>query len=119
MNETVTFVITFFINLSKGPVSWLLIFLLIKIIYTLAPDQNVPSSATTKGAIFTTLGFVISTGVYSFYVNHIAHYDILYGGLSHFVVLMLWFYIIAYVIVIAIAINAEEALRLEKIGMIK
>ena len=109
MNETVTAVITFIINLSKGPVSWLLIFLLIKIIYTLAPDTDIPSRATTKGAIFTTLGFVIATGLYSFYVSHFAHYDILYGGLSHFVVLMLWFYIIAYVIVIAIAINAEEA----------
>ncbi len=119
LNETVTFTIVFFINLSKGPVSWLLIFLLIKIIYTLAPDTSIPSSATTKGAIFTTVGFVIATGVYSFYVSHFAHYDILYGGLAHFVVLMLWFYIIAYVIVIAIAINAEEAARLEKIGMIK
>ncbi len=108
MNETVTSIITFIINLSKGPVSWLLIFLLIKIIYTMAPDTDIPSRATTKGAIFTTLGFVIATRLYSFYVSHFAHYDILYGGLSHFVVLMLWFYIIAYVIVIAIAINAEE-----------
>ncbi len=108
MNDTVTKTITFIVNVSKGPISWLLIFFLIKIVYTMAPDKSIPSSTTTKGAIFTTLGFVTSTGIYSFYVNHVAHYDILYGGLSHFIVLMIWFYIIAYIITIGIAINSEE-----------
>jgi len=98
----------FIVNISKGPISWLLIFFLIKIVYTMAPDTFIPSRCTTKGSLFTTLGFVLSTGVYSFYVNHVAHYDILYGGLSHFVVLMIWFYILSYIIVIGVAINGEE-----------
>lgn len=119
MNETVTKTLAFVINISKGPISWLLIFFLIKIVYTMAPDSTIKSSSTTKGSLFTTLGFIIATGVYSFYVNNVAHYDILYGGLSHFVVLMIWFYIIAYVITIGIAINTEEVSNLEKKGTIK
>lgn len=108
MNQAVTNTIVFIINISKGPISWLLIFFLIKIIYTLAPDKRVPSSFTTKGSIFTTMGFVVVTYIYSFYVNKVAHYDILYGGLAHFVVLMIWFYLIAYIVTIGIAINAED-----------
>ena len=108
MNQAVTNTIVFIINISKGPISWLLIFFLIKIIYTLAPDKRVPSSFTTKGSIFTTMGFVVVTYIYSFYVNNVAHYDILYGGLAHFVVLMIWFYLIAYIVTIGIAINAED-----------
>ncbi len=119
MNRTVTFLIVFLIHLSKGPISWILMFCLIKIIYTFAPDTNIPSAATTKGSLFTTFGFIVSTGIYSFYVNHFAHYDVLYGGLSHFVVLMIWFYILSYIIAIGIAINADEVNRLEKKGMIK
>ena len=108
MNQAVTNTIVFIINVSKGPISWFLIFFLIKIIYTIAPDKRVSSSYTTKGSLFTTAGFVIVTFLYSFYVNKVAHYDLLYGGLSHFVVLMIWFYLIAYIVTIGIAINAEE-----------
>ena len=54
------------------------------------------------------MGFVVVTYIYSFYVNKVAHYDILYGGLAHFVVLMIWFYLIAYIVTIGIAINAED-----------
>ena len=104
----VTNLLTYIVNLSKGPISWFLIFLLVKIIYTLAPDDNVPSRCTTKGSLFTTLGLVLSTVIYSLYVNNVAHYDVLYGGLSHFVVLMFWFYIIAYIITIGIAINTDD-----------
>ncbi len=113
-NRTITNSLIFIVNISKGPISWLLIFFLIKIIYTMAPDKNLPSKFTTKGSLFTTFGFVISTGIYSFYVNNVAHYDILYGGLSHFIVLMIWFYIIAYIITIGIAINQEDILSWQK-----
>jgi len=109
MNEAVTKTIGFIINIAKGPISWLLIFFLVKLVYTLAPDKSIPSKYTTRGSLFTTLGFIISTGVYSFYVNNVAHYDILYGGLSHFVVLMIWFYILAYIITIGIAIIEGDA----------
>lgn len=115
MNEAVTNTIAFVINLSKGPISWLLIFFLIKIIYTLAPDERVASSYTTKGSLFTTIGLVVTTYIYSFYVNRVAHYDLLYGGLAHFVVLMIWFYLIAYMVTIGIAINAEELENRKKI----
>ncbi len=114
MNAAVTKTIIFVVNICKGPISWLLIFFLIKIIYTMAPDESIPSKFTTKGSLFTTLGFVISTGVYSFYVNNVAHYDLLYGGLAHFVVLMIWFYILAYIVTIGMAIISEEVASWKK-----
>ena len=80
----------------------------------MAPDKNIPSSCTTKGSIFTTFAFTIVTSGYSLYVTHIAHYDILYGGSSHFVILMIWLYLIAYIITIGIAINAEEFEKIKK-----
>ena len=107
-NDTLTNIFSFTIHLSKTPLSWLLIFFLIKVVYTMAPDDVVPSTCTTKGSLFTTFGLVISTSIYSAYVNNMAHYDVLYGGLSHFVVLMIWFYIISYILTIGIAINGDD-----------
>ena len=114
MNSNVTNFIIIFIKVGEGPVSWFLTFFLIKIIYSMAPDQYIPSAYTTKGALFTTIGFGIATLLYSFFVNHFAHYDILYGGLAHFVVLMIWLYLLANVVAIGLAINSEELERYQK-----
>lgn len=114
MDSNVTNFITIFIRVGEGPISWFLTFFLIKIIYSMAPDQYIPSSYTTKGAIFTTVGFGIVTWLYSFFVNNFAHYDILYGGLAHFVVLMIWLYLLAIIVTISLAINSEELERYQK-----
>lgn len=116
LNPNVTKTMVFTINLVKGPISWFIIFFLIKIIYTMAPDKEISSRTNTYGALFTTFGFILATMVYSFYISHFAHYANLYGGLAQFVVLMVWLYILAYIFVIGIAINSE---KLEKIGDIK
>ena len=114
MNSKVTNAIILVIMIGEGPVSWFLTFFLIKIIYSMAPDQYIPSSYTTKGALFTTIGFGLATWLYSFFVNNFAHYDILYGGLAHFVVLMIWLYLLANVVAISLAINCEELERYQK-----
>lgn len=116
LNASVTRVIVFSIQLMKGPVSWFIIFFLIKIIYTMAPDREISSHANNYGALFATFGFILATMIYSYYINHFAHYSTLYGGLAQFVILMVWLYILAYIFVIGIAINAQ---KLEKIGEIK
>ncbi len=116
LNEKVTQTIAFAIKLIRGPVSWFVSFFLIKIIYTMAPDREIPSSTNTYGALFATFGFVFVTMIYSFYINHFYHSSSLYGGLAQVVVLMVWLYMLAYIFVIGIAINAQQ---LEKIGEIK
>lgn len=108
MNETVTKSIESVIHFLEGPISWIIIFIMIKIIYTMAPDETIPSSNNNIGTLFTTIGLSLVTFIYSLYATKVAHYDILYGGLSHFVVLMIWLYLLAYIIIIGIAINAEE-----------
>ena len=63
LNDTLTNLLSFTIHLSKTPLSWLLIFFLIKVVYTMAPDDVVPSTCTTKGSLFTTFGLVISSSI--------------------------------------------------------
>ncbi len=116
LNPNVTKSLVFSINLVKGPISWFIIFFLIKIIYTMAPDKEILSKTNTYGSVFTTCGFILATMIYSFYVNHFAHYANVYGGLAQFVILMVWLYLLAYIFVIGLAINAQ---KLEKIGDIK
>ncbi len=107
--------ITLLISVLKGPISWFIIFLFIKIIFTMAPDKKIPSYEVNKGAVFTTVGFIIITYLYSLYTTSFARYDVFYGNLASIVVLMIWFYLLSYIFTIGLALNyREEIIILEK-----
>lgn len=91
----------------KWPIAIIVIALLIKVIYTIAPDKKIPSKYVNKGVLFTTIGWVLSTALYSYYANNLANYNLIYGSLSSIVVLMIWIYVMAYILVIGIAINTN------------
>lgn len=102
------------------PVSILVIFMIIKLIYLIAPDDKIGSKYVNKGALFTTISWVIVTTGYSFYINNIARFDKVYGNLTNIVVLLLWFYVLAYVFVIGLYINKISSEKgIEKTNTIK
>lgn len=92
----------------KWPFIIFVIFFNVKLIYTIAPDWKIMSKHTTRGAIFTTISWVIVIQIFSFWINHFANYDLFYGSLSSIVILMLMTYIISYILVIGIAINVKS-----------
>lgn len=91
----------------KWPVAFFIIFFVIKLIYTIAPDGKIPSKYVNKGAIFATLGWVMATAIYSYYVTHFSKYDIFYGSLSNIIILMMWIYLLSYILILGIAINSS------------
>ncbi len=100
--------IVLFIKLLQGPILWLIIFLFVKLIYTMAPDKKIKSSSVNYGAIFTTTFWMIITWGYSIYINNFAAYDVLYGNLANLIILMLWFYFLAFVFTIGLALNYHK-----------
>lgn len=110
--EIVTFkpvnsILIYIFAFIKWPIAMIIIFIIIKFVYVLSPDDKVNSKTTTKGSIFTTIGFTISTAIFSFYVSNFSHYDIYYGSIANIIVLMIWVYILSYILVIGIAINVR------------
>lgn len=115
ISEKIITNITLIISVLKGPISWFIIFFFIKIIFTMAPDKKIQSNEVNKGAIFTTVGFVVVTYIYSLYTTHFANYDVFYGNLASIVVLMIWLYLLSYIFTIGLALNyREEVVTLEK-----
>jgi membrane protein len=89
----------------KWPIGISFIFFIIKLIYTIAPDKAIPSKYVNKGALFTTIFWLIATYIYGYYATNIANYTVFYGSLSSIIVLMLWIFIISYIFVVGITIN--------------
>ncbi len=95
-------------NILKWPFVFFMIFVVIKVIYTVAPNVEIPSRSVNKGALFTTCIWVFSTYVYSFYVTNIANYSKFYGNLSNIIMLMIWIYWLCYIFVYGMTINEDQ-----------
>ena len=78
--------------LLQIPVSLLVMFFIIKLLYTIAPDEKVSSKYMNRGAFFTTISWLLVTIIYSYYINNIARYDLVYGNLANIVILLFWFF---------------------------
>ena len=95
-------------NIIKWPMTLLIIYLNIKLIYTIAPSKNIKSEETTYGAAFTTIGWTLATIIFKIYINHFARYDIIYGNLASIIIMMVWMYFLSFIFVLGMAINVSR-----------
>ncbi len=100
--------IIYLFNILKWPISIFIIYINIKIVYILLPNKKITAKSVNKGSLFTTLLWILSTLFYSFYITHLTKYNLFYGGASNIIVLMLWIYLISYIFVLGIGINASN-----------
>lgn len=92
-------------NYLKIPLSFILIFLIIKILYTIAPDKKIPSFYNNYGTLFTTISWIIVTRIYSWYLSLYNTYSLFYGSFANVVILFFWMYILSFVLTLGMAIN--------------
>ena len=104
-NNTLINIIQQMLVILKYPVILLILFINIKEMYVLAPDKEIPSETTNKGALFTTVGWILSTEIFAFYIERFATYDLFYGSISNILILLLWVYLLSYIYVFGMVIN--------------
>lgn len=94
-------------TILKWPLTVVVIFINLKIIYIYSPNRTIPSKSVNKGATFTSVLWVAITALYSFYITHLTKYNIFYGGAANIIILMLWIYLMSYIFVLGMSINAS------------
>ena len=103
----------------KGPLTWIIIFGFIRLIYSIAPDRLMPNARVYIGSLFTTFGWIVATEIFSDFINVNTTYSIYYGSLSGIATLMLWVYILSFIFVMGMSLNYRaEKEKLEKTGII-
>jgi len=107
-NSVIIQIIREMLVILKYPLILVILFMNIKLMYVIAPDKEIPGKTTNKGALFTTIGWVLSTEVFAFYVEKFARYDLFYGSISNILILLLWIYLLSYIYVLGMVINASE-----------
>ena len=92
-------------TLLRWPVAMALYFLMISYNYYMLPTQRVPFRDIVPGSIFAAVGFLAVTYFYSIYTTISTNYNILYGSFSNIVVLLFWFWFLAWVMCLGISFN--------------
>jgi len=78
------------------------------VLYRYAPDLNSPKwSWTSPGAILATIGFIVTSLLFSLYTANFGRYNETYGTLGAIVVVMLWLYLTALMVILGAELNAE------------
>lgn len=95
-------------NLLKYPITFLFVFIAIKFLYIIAPNKKMGRKVVNYGAWFTSIMWVIVTIGYSYYIEYFSSYENFYGGISSLLFLMLWIYLISYIFVLGMALNASK-----------
>ena len=95
-------------QIMQYPLSLILVFYNIKLLYTIAPDRHIKSKTTYTGALFTTVGWIVITKLYSIYAGSFANYNIFYGSISDILFLLMWVYLLSYIFVLGMAFNATN-----------
>jgi membrane protein len=101
VGETIT-------TLARWPVLIGLVLLALAALYKFAPDRDQPQWRwASPGALLATALWLVASIGFSLYAQHFGSYNKTYGVLGAVVVLMLWLFISAYVVLIGGELNAE------------
>jgi membrane protein len=93
-------------NTISVAVSAVILFLIFTGLYWIAPNVKLRCRSAFPGAIFATIGWIVSSLCLSFYVGNFSTYTVTYGSIGAIIVLMVWLYISAFIIILGGEINA-------------
>lgn len=99
----------------RWPVLALVVMGVLAITYKIAPDRRNPQFTWVSwGAVIATILWLGGSILFSIYISNFANYDKIYGSFAAVIILMLWFFITAYVILLGAEINSEMEHQIRK-----
>jgi membrane protein len=105
------------INLVRYAVALALLFAVVSMIYYFGPCIKQKYQAVTPGAVFTVVVWILGGIGFAYYVQNFGNFNATYGALGGAIILLLYFYINAVVLLIGAELNAVidfETLNVEK-----
>ncbi|XUX07578.1 YihY/virulence factor BrkB family protein [Sporosarcina sp. UB5] len=93
-----------------GSLRWvippILIFLVFSALYWAVPNLKVRLKSAMPGALFATAGWILTSFAFSYYVRNFGNYSTSYGSIGAIIVLMMWLYFSAIILMLGGQLNA-------------
>lgn len=92
-------------TLLRFPVAAVVGYFALFTLYALAQDGRQPWKNIWPGALGALAGWLVLSWLYAWYVEHMAHYSLLYGSIGTVIVLMIWLNMTAMVLIMGAEVN--------------
>ena len=99
-------VIAYIWNISRYLIVVFMMILIFACIYRYTQARKISWREVYPGAIVSTLGWIIVSLGFSYYINNIANYSRLYGSVGAVFVLMTWLYITSMILILGAEFNS-------------
>ncbi|MDW8296902.1 MAG: YihY/virulence factor BrkB family protein [Raineya sp.] len=93
--------------ISKYLIAFAVFFFVISLIYYIAPASHEKWHFISIGSIFTSITTILTTNLFSFYLENFASYNKVYGSIGTLIALMLWIYLLAFLLILGFELNAS------------
>lgn len=97
------------LSFTRYLVSFGALMLAISIIYRFAPSKGSRYAFVNTGSIISSVLILLSTYGFSFYLSRFTSYNKLYGSIGTMIALMIWFYLLAFLLILGFEVNAGIA----------
>ncbi len=104
LNLSITY---YLIVLMRWLIVILLFFFSISFLYYLAPAKRTKFRFFSPGSLMATLMILVTSVVFSYYVNSFGQYNALYGSIGSLLALMFWIYFNAIGLIVGFELNAS------------
>ena len=93
-----------------GSLRWIippiLIFCVFTMVYWVVPNLKIRLKSVLPGALFATVGWILTSLIFSFYVGNFGNFSNTYGSIGAIIVLMMWLYFSAIILMLGGQLNA-------------
>lgn len=76
--------------------------------------KALPKGRAWPGAVFASVALVLGTAVFSIFISMSSRYSLVYGSLASIIILMLWFFVCANILVLGNVVNWALTLERER-----
>jgi membrane protein len=99
--------VIFTFNITRYLITFGSLMLAISIIYRFAPSHGKRYAFFNIGTIIASILILAATFAFSFYLSRFNSYNKLYGSIGTLIALMIWYYLLAFLIILGFEINAS------------
>lgn len=103
--------ISFFWNIIRYAIIIGMMIGIFAAIYRFTPAKKIKWKQVLPGAIVSTVGWIVVSLGFSYYINNFANYSRLYGSLGAVFILMTWIYLTSMILIVGAEVNSALILR--------
>jgi membrane protein len=106
---------SFWLQVGRGAIFVIMIFTIVSILYRYGTKSVKHTRFFSPGSVFTTLLSILTFYLFSYYVTEFAQYNELYGSIGTLLILMLFVWLNAIILLLGFELNASiHALGVKK-----